>query len=83
MTTDQEAILASVLAGCDVLVQLKTGAGKSLTFQLPAARSLGTTVVICPLVALMREQVSHLTALSVPAAFLSHDCRLVAIKVWR
>jgi ATP-dependent DNA helicase RecQ len=60
----QEAAVQSTLAGRDVLVVMPTGAGKSLTFQLPAAISDGVTLVISPLVALMRDQVQNLKARS-------------------
>jgi ATP-dependent DNA helicase RecQ len=58
----QEAAVQSTLAERDVLVVMPTGAGKSLTFQLPAAISEGVTLVISPLVALMRDQVQNLKA---------------------
>jgi len=58
----QEAIEAA-LSGQDVLVVMPTGAGKSLCFQLPAALSDGLTLVVSPLVALMRDQVEALRAL--------------------
>ena len=55
----EEAVRAS-LDGRDVLVVMPTGAGKSLCFQLPAALSEGVTVVVSPLIALMRDQVDAL-----------------------
>ena len=53
----QEDAVRAALAGRDCLVVMPTGAGKSLTFQLPAAISEGTTLVISPLIALMRDQI--------------------------
>ncbi len=53
----QEEAVRAALEGRDVLVVMPTGAGKSLTFQLPAAINEGTTIVISPLIALMRDQV--------------------------
>ncbi|BCM91645.1 ATP-dependent DNA helicase RecQ [Abditibacteriota bacterium] len=53
----QEEAIRVALEGRDVLVVMPTGAGKSLTFQLPAAIGEGTTIVISPLIALMRDQV--------------------------
>ncbi len=56
----QEAILRSVLAGKDVLTLLPTGAGKSRTYQLPALLRPGLTLVISPLIALIRDQVEKM-----------------------
>ncbi len=56
----QEDAIRAALDGRDVLVVMPTGAGKSLTFQLPAAVGDGTTLVISPLIALMRDQVHAL-----------------------
>ncbi|MBN8230374.1 ATP-dependent DNA helicase RecQ [Corallococcus macrosporus] len=57
----QRDIMEAVLAGRDVLGVLPTGAGKSLTFQLPALFVPGATVVVSPLIALMHDQREHLT----------------------
>jgi len=56
----QEEIIRDVLAGKDVLTLLPTGAGKSRTYQLPALLRPGLTLVISPLIALMRDQVEKL-----------------------
>jgi len=56
----QEDAVEAALAGRDVLVVMPTGAGKSLCFQLPAALSDGVTLVVSPLIALMRDQVDAL-----------------------
>jgi len=56
----QEEAVEAALAGRDVLVVMPTGAGKSLCFQLPAALSDGVTLVVSPLIALMRDQVDAL-----------------------
>jgi len=53
----QEEAIRAALEGRDTLVVMPTGAGKSLTFQLPAAIDRGTTLVVSPLIALMRDQV--------------------------
>ena len=60
---EQEEIIRAVLMGRDVLGLLPTGAGKSLTFQLPALLRRGLTLVVSPLIALMRDQVEKLRAL--------------------
>ena len=56
----QEEAVSTALEGRDVLVVMPTGAGKSLCFQLPAALSEGITLVVSPLIALMRDQVDAL-----------------------
>jgi ATP-dependent DNA helicase RecQ len=67
----QEEIIADALAGRDVFALLPTGGGKSLCFQLPALLREGLTVVVSPLIALMKDQVDALTAAGVPATFLN------------
>src|SRR5438067_4835946 len=63
----QEQAMRAVLAGRDSLVVLPTGGGKSLCYQAPAAHRGGTTVVISPLIALMKDQVDALQRVGVPA----------------
>lgn len=67
----QEEIIRDSLAGRDVLVVLPTGGGKSLCYQLPAMLRPGLTVVISPLIALMKDQVDALSAGGIPATFLN------------
>ena len=67
----QEEIITASLQGRDVFALLPTGAGKSLCFQLPALVRGGLTVVISPLIALMKDQVDSLRALGIPATFLN------------
>jgi len=67
----QEEIISDSLAGRDVFALLPTGGGKSLCFQLPALARPGLTVVVSPLIALMKDQVDALRAAGVPAAFLN------------
>jgi ATP-dependent DNA helicase RecQ len=64
----QEAIIRSVVEGRDTLAILTTGSGKSLCYQLPAMYLGGLTVVISPLLALMKDQVDALNARGIPAA---------------
>src|SRR6516225_7092296 len=64
----QERAMLAVLAGRDSLVVLPTGGGKSLCYQAPALVRGGTTVVISPLIALMKDQVDALRVIGVPAA---------------
>jgi ATP-dependent DNA helicase RecQ len=67
----QEEIVHATLAGRDVLALLPTGGGKSLCYQLPALVRPGLTVVISPLIALMKDQVDAMTATGVAATFLN------------
>ena len=67
----QKEIIADSLAGRDVFALLPTGGGKSLCFQLPALTRPGLTVVISPLIALMKDQVDALRAAGIQAAFLN------------
>ena len=67
----QAEIIADALAGRDVLAVLPTGGGKSLCFQLPALVRPGLTVVVSPLIALMKDQVDALQAAGVAATFLN------------
>ncbi|KAM0789144.1 hypothetical protein ACM66B_003197 [Microbotryomycetes sp. NB124-2] len=68
----QREIMAASLQGSDVLVIAPTGMGKSLCFQVPAiAENHGLTLVICPLLSLMNDQVNALQKLGVPCAMLS------------
>src|SRR5512140_2712348 len=67
----QLEIIQDTLAGKDVFALLPTGGGKSLCFQLPAATRAGLTVVVSPLIALMKDQVDGLQASGVPATFLN------------
>jgi ATP-dependent DNA helicase RecQ len=67
----QEEILRAVLGGEDVLAVMPTGSGKSLCFQLPPLARQGLTLVVSPLIALMRDQVAQLRELGVSAAALN------------
>jgi ATP-dependent DNA helicase RecQ len=67
----QEEIIRDSLAGRDTFALLPTGGGKSLCFQLPALARDGLTVVISPLIALMKDQVDALHAAGAPATFLN------------
>ena len=67
----QERIVRSLLGGQDVCVVMPTGGGKSLCYQLPAALSPKTAVVISPLIALMQDQVAQLSQMGIAAALLN------------
>lgn len=67
----QQQAIASVLAGDDTLVIMPTGGGKSLCYQVPALTLPGTTLVISPLISLMKDQVDMLQAAGINAAFIN------------
>src|SRR6187431_2723100 len=67
----QEEIVSNIIDGGDAFVLMPTGGGKSLCFQLPALLLPGLTVVVSPLIALMKDQVDALRASGVAATFLN------------
>ncbi|UTA66290.1 DNA helicase RecQ [Emticicia sp. 21SJ11W-3] len=67
----QSEIIDTILAGQDCLVLMPTGGGKSVCFQVPAMVFEGLTLVISPLIALMKDQVQALLANGIPAAFIN------------
>ena len=69
----QEAVIGRVLGGLNTLAVMRTGAGKSLCYQLPALLLEGRTVVVSPLIALMKDQCESLQALGVAAVQLHSD----------
>jgi ATP-dependent DNA helicase RecQ len=67
----QEQAVRNVFEGRDTLVILPTGGGKSLCYQIPALLLPGLTVVVSPLISLMKDQVDALTARDLPATFIN------------
>ncbi len=77
----QEDIIRHVMEGKDCLALMPTGGGKSLCFQMPALLSGGMTIVVSPLIALMKDQVDQLTTNGVPAAYLNSSISAAEIEV--
>src|SRR5437868_11345362 len=67
----QQEIIDDALSGRDVFALLPTGGGKSLCFQLPALLRDGVTIVVSPLIALMKDQVDALRTSGIAATFLN------------
>jgi ATP-dependent DNA helicase RecQ len=80
----QAGVIEAVLAGQDVIVVMPTGGGKSLCYQLPALLFPGVTLVVSPLIALMKDQVDALNARDIPATYinssLSYDDQLARLR---
>ena len=71
LRTGQDAVVEAVMNGRDALAIMPTGGGKSLCYQLPALCREGVTVVVSPLIALMKDQVDALQARNIPAAAIN------------
>ena len=67
----QEPLIDAIMADRDTLGVMPTGAGKSVCYQLPAVMLPGTTLVVSPLISLMKDQVAALTAMGIPAACIN------------
>ncbi len=72
----QREIMETIVSGEDTLVVMPTGAGKSLCYQLPACVTPGITLVVSPLIALMKDQVDALTARGLPATYINSSLGL-------
>ena len=80
----QREIVQDALAGRDVFVLMPTGGGKSLCFQLPALMRDGLTIVVSPLISLMKDQVDALQTSGIPATYLNSTVDREEAKVrWR
>ena len=67
----QEEIISAVMSGNDAFALMPTGGGKSLCYQLPALALGGLTLVVSPLIALMKDQVDALKTNGIPAGFIN------------
>ncbi len=76
----QEEIISSVMEGRDVLALMPTGSGKSLCYQLPALMLDGVTLVVSPLIALMKDQVDDLKTKGVEAAYINSSLTRAEIE---
>ncbi|MFZ2188830.1 MAG: DEAD/DEAH box helicase, partial [Candidatus Moraniibacteriota bacterium] len=76
----QAEIISHVLEKNNAFVLMPTGGGKSLCFQLPALKFPGITLVISPLIALMKDQVDALRANGIAAEFINSTLELVDIN---
>ena len=76
----QEELIDSILSGRDALGIMPTGGGKSVCYQVPALLLPGLTLVISPLISLMKDQTSALRAAGVPAAFLNSSLDLESYR---
>ncbi|MDR1956486.1 MAG: DNA helicase RecQ [Treponema sp.] len=72
----QEEVITALLSGRDVLAVMPTGAGKSLCYQVPALMLKGLTLVISPLISLMKDQVNALQDGDIPGAYLNSSLTL-------
>lgn len=76
----QQKVIESLLQGSDTLAIMPTGAGKSLAYQIPALLFEGTTIVISPLISLMKDQVDSLQQYGVPATFINSSLSLKEVR---
>ena len=76
----QHEVIQTLLEGRDCLAIMPTGAGKSICFQLPALMMPGVTLVISPLISLMKDQVDSLVNQEIPATYINSQCTFEEAK---
>ena len=76
----QHEVIQTLLDGRDCLAIMPTGAGKSICFQLPALMMPGVTLVISPLISLMKDQVDSLVNQEIPATYINSQCTFEEAK---
>lgn len=76
----QHEVIQTLLDGRDCLAIMPTGAGKSICFQLPALIQTGVTLVISPLISLMKDQVDSLVNQEIPATYINSQCTFEEAK---
>ena len=76
----QEEVIQTLLQGQDCLAVMPTGAGKSICFQIPALLLPGITIIISPLISLMKDQVDALITQQIPATYINSQCTFEEAK---
>ena len=76
----QEEVIRNIMTGRDVLAIMPTGGGKSVCYQIPAMLLEGTTIVVSPLISLMKDQVDTLKQLNIPSAFINSSLSLSELR---
>ncbi len=77
----QKRVIESLLNGQDTLGIMPTGGGKSICYQIPALMMSGTTIVVSPLISLMKDQVDGLDSIGVPAAYINSSLSYAQVEM--